>query len=939
MTESADHRNYGPVFTTREDLFGRAATGRVLETWHAFPRIDGLPIADIGALRARMEQLPARGADALKGSFVSAATGLPAILAAAERSLIASRTGVLLLLVQLAVLAGYAIALTADLIVDHRRVDTALLRSRGASTTQVAILAMAEAALLAVPAVLVGPWLAAQALRLFNVAGPLTQIGLAIEPSVTTDAVLAAAGAAVGCSALLVLPAVLAARSYAAETSTRTRPGTRPLGQRLGLDIALLAVTAIGLYQLRLYGSPLTTTIQGSLGADPLLVAAPAIGILAGSVVALRIVPLLAAVADTLTARGRDLVSSLGAKQLARRPLRYTRTALLLILAMSMGVFSVSYGSTWTGSQLDQANFAVGADARVTPARGVEAMPAWAVEAAYRSIRGVTAMMPVSRERIQVTRSSLNGELLGVEPAALPRVLAIRDGSADGLVQGAAALVAADHTPSGIPLPGIPRRVAITAAIKFGTATTFVFDPVTGEARPDPVDPAEFVAGSTVIPEVTIRDGRGTIHRFNGAETSIGGGEAGPADAASGDAASQVLVVGLTPNSAARIATTERLGGALTGPLEIVGVELTIHTPSGTQLGQGSVGVASMATSDVADGDAWQPLDLSQTGTWSLRWAAPAEEPQTIAVSSSAIAIDLGNAGVVLQGVNGTRGGATVSFLQRSIAELATAVLPAVVNRRLAEAAAAEPGDTVILQLPGGQRRFKIAAVVDAIPATDPTRPMALVNLAALSLSKFAADRSTQNVTEWWLDLDDPDEVAGPAAAAVEAARIGGPLEAAAVVTRLGTWKRLATDPIALATIGALSIGFVVAGLFAVIGLAVSASVSARQRRTEFALLRALGLSPDQLSGWLWLENASLVVVSILAGTGLGLLIGWVVLPFITVTRSGGVPFPPVVVEVPWASIAVLEAISIAALAITLVVLSRSMRRAGVGSVLRMGED
>ncbi len=41
--------------------------------------------------------------------------------------LLASRTGVLLLLAQLAVLAGYAIALTADLIVDHRRLDTALL--------------------------------------------------------------------------------------------------------------------------------------------------------------------------------------------------------------------------------------------------------------------------------------------------------------------------------------------------------------------------------------------------------------------------------------------------------------------------------------------------------------------------------------------------------------------------------------------------------------------------------------------------------------------------------------------------------------------------------------------------------------------------------------------------------------------------------------------
>jgi ABC-type antimicrobial peptide transport system permease subunit len=147
------------------------------------------------------------------------------------------------------------------------------------------------------------------------------------------------------------------------------------------------------------------------------------------------------------------------------------------------------------------------------------------------------------------------------------------------------------------------------------------------------------------------------------------------------------------------------------------------------------------------------------------------------------------------------------------------------------------------------------------------------------------------------------------------------------------------SDPIALATIGALSLGFVVAGLFAVIGLAVSAAVSARQRKTEFALLRALGLAPNQLSGWLWLENLSVIVVSIPAGTLLGLVICWVVLPFVTLTQSGGVPFPPVAVDVPWPSVLLLEAISVGALAVTLLALTRWMRGLGVGSVLRMGED
>ncbi len=159
------------------------------------------------------------------------------------------------------------------------------------------------------------------------------------------------------------------------------------------------------------------------------------------------------------------------------------------------------------------------------------------------------------------------------------------------------------------------------------------------------------------------------------------------------------------------------------------------------------------------------------------------------------------------------------------------------------------------------------------------------------------------------------------------------------MVSRLDRIASLSADPLALGIIGALALGFVVAGLFAVIGLAASAAVSARQRRGEFALLRALGLSGGQLSGWLWLENASLVLISLLAGTALGLLIGWVVLPYITVTQQATTPFPPVIVETPWSTILILEAVTAAALALTVVGLAMVLRRAGVGSVLRMGGD
>jgi ABC-type antimicrobial peptide transport system permease subunit len=165
------------------------------------------------------------------------------------------------------------------------------------------------------------------------------------------------------------------------------------------------------------------------------------------------------------------------------------------------------------------------------------------------------------------------------------------------------------------------------------------------------------------------------------------------------------------------------------------------------------------------------------------------------------------------------------------------------------------------------------------------------------------------------------------------------PFDSASVVTTDGRTAVLRADPIALIIAGALIVGFVASGLFAVVGLMLSAAISARQRRTEFALLRALGLSGRQLSAWLWLENGSLVAVSLLAGTGLGLLIGWLVLPSITVTQQATAPVPPIVVHVPWDQVAVLDLVSAMALTAAVAVTGRLLRNVGVGGVLRMGED
>ena len=517
LEESASYRTFGPLLTTPNALIQRVTDGSVRLTWHGYPRIQSIRISQLDGMQARLGQLSTRIGAALPGDFGTVETGLPAILEETERSLLVSRTGVLLLMAQLAILAAYAIALTADLIVDHRRLDTALMRSRGGGPLQVGALAFAEALLLALPAGLLGPWLAAAALRLFNVAGPLAGIGLEIEPAITADAYVAAGAAAIGCAVLLVMPTLLAARSYAAERSGRARQETRNLGQRLGLDIALLAVTGIALWQLRLYGAPLTRSVQGTLGLDPLLVAAPAIGILAGSVVALRLVPLLATAADALTARGRTLVTSLGARQLARRPLRYTRAALLLMLAMSMGVFAVSYATTWGSSQRDQADFLVGADLRIDPLRGPSSLPTWSLDTAYAGIDGVVTASPVERQSVRISQTAATGEVVALDATAAGSVVFLRgDQTETDLATLLQPLAKARPTIALAGIPGEPQQLAAEVTVSIEELAGLGADPETGETTLIPMPVSELDGQSTLAPIATVRDARGLLHRFPG---------------------------------------------------------------------------------------------------------------------------------------------------------------------------------------------------------------------------------------------------------------------------------------------------------------------------------------------------------------------------------------------------------------------------------------
>ncbi len=917
---NGDSRTFGPFVTTPNDLLTRAGVDSVHVQWRIFPNLDRLTVEGSAILRARLAALPER-VGAVTAQPVQVRTGLTAILGEAERSLVVSRAGVLLLMVQLGILAAYAIILTASLLVDHRRIDTALLRSRGAGPWQVAMLALAEGLLLAIPAVVVAPWVAVGALSLLNVVGPLADVGLDIVPRVSVDGYLAAIAAGIVCVALLVLPALLGARGFAAEQGELSRQETRTFGQRMGIDVALLALTGIAVWQLRLYGAPLTRTVQGSLGLDPLLVAAPAIGLLAGGVLALRILPLVARAAEAAISRGRDLVASLGSRQLARRPLRYTRSALLLMLAISMGVFALSYAATWSTSQRDQAAYQSGADVRAQPGQTRDGLPPWAVASAYSGIAGVERASPVERIGDGVPVGTGSGDVLAIDADSAADVVLFRaDESATSLGALMQVLRSGRPQPGLVILPAGVGYLRIVPRLDTDQIGMLVFDPDTHDAHLEPIDPA-LLGDIRVSASAVVRDAHGLLYRLESPLVPMDGAGTG-------------IVLPLEPTDDQNAGAVAQVAARLDGPVELAALGIAVRLPPETVMSGGLVGVA--AASSAADaGGPWTNVPFASIGTWAAKMAPGRQVLADVPAGQvQGTAVQLGGEGP--QGaIFGTGSGAPdaqISLMPAALASLSQPVL-VIVNRALLAATSSAPGDTVTTTIDGALRSLTIAGVVDAFPTTDPARPLIVIDEETLGLLRLQATGGTRNADEWWI------AAAGGATGAVTAALRASPFDGATVVSVDERARSLTADPVALGIVGALALGFVVTGIFAIVGLTVSAAVSARQRRTEFALLRALGLSGRQLAGWLWIENASLVGVSLLAGTGLGLLIGWLVLPFVTVTQSATAPVPPVIIDVPWNRIALLEGLSVVALGVSVVVIVQVLRRLGVGSVLRMGED
>lgn len=262
------------------------------------------------------------------------------------------------------------IGLVVGLSVARQRNEVAVLRSRGATSSQIVGISLLESVALAGLALVLAVYGSQWVAGVIGSTRTFLNFSQAADLRLVFNANTWRVGAvAVGVTLVAqLLPTIGAARhtivTYKQEQARTLRP---PWWQRSFLDFLLLVPAAYGIYLLQQQGS---ISAPGQMTGDtlfdnPLLFLVPALGLFALTLVALRFLPYFMELLAWIVARTRGVGILLAARHLARNRGTYTAPMVLLVLTLSLSTFTTTLAQTLDYHLSDQIYYEVGADGRL----------------------------------------------------------------------------------------------------------------------------------------------------------------------------------------------------------------------------------------------------------------------------------------------------------------------------------------------------------------------------------------------------------------------------------------------------------------------------------------------------------------------------------------------------------------------------------------------
>ncbi|MBK9545898.1 MAG: ABC transporter permease [Dehalococcoidia bacterium] len=869
-----------PMFTTEETLLGNFAAhnpGYMAETaWHTYADPERLSKSNFE--RAREDLIGLHGdVEALGGASFSPLSNL---LDVYRESASYQQAPLTILLLEVAAVALFYVILMALVIVERQADEISLLRSRGATTYQVGAMYLLEGLILGIPCLLAAPFIAAVSTSALGLTPTFEKVnGGELLPTTIPLSAFAFAAIGVGLSVVVLLvPAILVARrSAVARRREQARPGASFL-QRYYLDLALAGVAGLLLWELQEKGTVFQPSATGGVSSDPLLLASPAILMLAAAALLLRFYPMALRLGARLFGRKASPAVAVGLWQVARSPGNSARLALLLTMAVAVGTFAASYSTTAKATFDDRAKYAAGVEWRMagglTSSMGLNGKGNDARLSALPGVDYATAVIRIPGSPAIAGVSARSFQVLGVDPDRASEMLWFRDDFADLSLREMMANLGAPQPLRGKALPAGTTSLKIKVSSSDQRAVQTLWARVVDkdqsfqmlelgtmpgpgwhemsvnlQKNPDGVYGEPFFLMSLMVTEPS--------NRFNAQNLVI-------------------LIDDITAVGAGGQETLlEGFEGTAPGwtplPSKLAKQDVFEITRDGAATGNSAGKLTRLAG---------QSTDL-----WGLYYTQSTVPMPVIASESfsASTGIPPGGAGNVVVGDILTPITITATF--RLMPTLDTSQGPAVIFNR--------------------DHLLSWIGIVDVIQAP--------------------------GINEAWFALEPGADVE-----ALERALSEAPFSLEEMYDQQSQLESLERNPlIAAGGAGILYIAFGAVLLLVAAALLVSLWVSVQRRRGEFAVLRAMGLSRGQVVQLLAFEYAIVAILGLVAGAYLGRLVGERMLSFLNVDDAGNRAEPGFLLETDWLLVIAGGAIVLAVFIAAMVFAGRLITRTSDAAALR----
>ncbi len=859
---------------------------------------DRVTARNTGSVLDSLEELTSQ-LTAITSSY-SQKTALVSALKEYDRKLFFSKLPMYVVMIFISVVILYYVVTLSALAIEERRSEVALLRSRGATPSQMLAVFALEGLTIVVLAIAAGPLLAAAVTSFLGLTPAFSGLtgGERLEVTLSLPAYLMSALGGILSFAAVMTPAVQASRmNVTRQRQSAARPANTPAFQRYYIDMLLVIVSIYLFRQLGQQGSVVAKEVLGDVAVDQLLLALPGLMLVAAGMALLRLFPLVMSLASRFLSRILPAGLAMGIWQMARNPTHYARLSLLLILTAGLGIFASSFGATLERSFEERILYATGSDIRVQGVRPVY-RTRWdytrqyglnrtipqrhrAVITPFERFTDVDALSPVLRERGSEMGKTFGTsyEMLAVDPETVMDVAWFRDDFADRPIAELIAELPAQGPPTGIIMPD--EAYLIGARVKAN--------------RPHPS--VRFTA--------RLQNAQGQFTTYT----------LGTLDSDQWVDMEVSLQFGV------------RQSMQLSRPLNLVSLRIE-------ETGDRRLQAGSILIDEVWAIDAWTGKTVlegfGETEGWTVMRASPDAGSDTLRVSDATFN---GSEAALFSWSEGSAGTARGMFRGAESEHV-----PVLASTSFARETGRDEGEEFEVSVGGFRVPVRLAATVDLFPTmTTQDERYLVADLNSLTrYANMAAYSRELLPNEMWMSSSTTGDERAELVKALGKARN---VTSNIVFDRSIRLDEAQVDPLVEAGWRALLfLAFSAVLLLSCLGFAIHAYVSFRNRQLQFALLRTVGLSGRQMLAMVWLEQILVVAVGMALGMWMGGRLGAVIMPFLGHDDWGTRVIPPFVMEVDWNTLAITYGAMVLVFAIITLGLLWLIHHISLHRILRLGE-